>query len=164
MPVRGLAYRLGRLFVIVGGASLGALHVAVLFRRVTDGTLLRPWVIAQWLAALGLVAVAEYLRRRGMSVFRGRPAVVFWIVVALMHGMVAMPGAPGLVGVLHTIPITDSLPLGAGVLVVALATLAGILALGAKPALVGLEMRRALAALLPMSSPRGALSARGPPV
>lgn len=122
--MRGQAIRAGRLFVIALGALLGVLHVAVLARRVVEGTLWEPLVIAQWLVAIGLVGLAIGLRRRGVSVFQGRPAAAFWIVIALMHGMVALPGAPGFVGVVPAIPVTDAAPVGAGLLAGALALLA----------------------------------------
>ena len=161
--MRGLFHRLGRLFVIGGGVALGALHIAVLFRRVADGTLLRPLVMAQWLVALGLLTAAEYLRRRGVSVLRGRKAAAFWIVVALMHGIVTLPGGPGVVGVFDPVPIADALPVGVGLLAGALVALVGLLTPRFIPDVACFEIRRVAAMLFPVSRRPLALGARAPP-
>lgn len=161
--MRGQAHRIGRLFVAGAGISLGALHVVVLLRRVSDGTLLEPVVLAQWLVAIALLAAGAWLRRRGVSLFRGRAAAAFWIAVVLMHGMVALPGAPGLVGVLNTLPATDAMPVGAGLLVGALAVLAGF----SKRRFTAPPKRSragvAAAALGPIWRPQAGLAARAPP-
>ena len=163
VPVRSLVHRLGRLLVIGGGVALGVLHIAVLFRRVADGTLLRPLVMAQWLVALALVTAAGYLRRRGISVFRGRKAAAFWIVVALMHGIASLPGGPGVVGVFHTVPVSDVLPLGVGLLAGALVAFVGLLAPRSRGNLACLGMRRPATRLFPVSRRQLALGARAPP-
>ncbi len=161
--MRSLLHRLGRLLVIGGGVALGALHIAILFRRVADGTLLEPLVMAQWLVALGLVTAAGYLRRRGISVFRGRKAAAFWIVVALMHGVVSLPGGPGVVGVFDPVPMADALPLGVGLLAGVLVALVGLLTPRSGPDLVCLGMRRAATRLFAGSRWPLALGARAPP-
>lgn len=162
--MRGQTHRLGRLVVIAGGVSLVALHVAVLFRRVADGTLLRPLVVAQWLVALGLLTAVGVLRSRGVSIFRGRPAAAFWIVVALMHGVVALPGGPGLVGVFNAVPVTEALPVGIGLLAGALAVLVWFLTAQSTTALDCLGMRRTAAEILPTLRLQRRLAARAPPV
>ncbi|MCP4204548.1 MAG: hypothetical protein GY769_21780 [bacterium] len=161
--MRGLSQRLGRLVVIAGAVSLAVLHVAVLFRRVADGTLLRPLVVAQWLVAFGLLAVVGALHRRGVSILRGRPAAAFWIVVALMHGIVALPGGPGFVGVLNAVPVTDTVPMGFGLLAGALALLAGFLASRASSVPERFGFHRAWSAPRPVSRPLSASAARAPP-
>ncbi|MCH7665537.1 MAG: hypothetical protein IH936_06390 [Acidobacteria bacterium] len=161
--MRGLVHRIGRLLVIGGGVALGALHIAILFRRVVEGTLLKPLVMAQWLVALALVTAAGYLRRRGISVFRGRKAAAFWIVVALMHGIASLPGGPGVVGVFETVPGTDALPLAVGLLVGALVVFVGLLTPRSRPDLACLGMRRAATRLFAGSRWPLALGARAPP-
>lgn len=161
--MRSLLHRLGRLLVIGGGVALGALHIAVLFRRVADGTLLEPLVMVQWLVALALVMVVGALRRRGVSVFRGRRAAAFWIVVALMHGVVSLPGGPGVVGVFDPVPMADALPLGVGLLAGVLVALVGLLTPRSGPDLACLGMRWAATLLFPGWRRPLALGARAPP-
>ncbi len=163
VPVRGLVHRLGRLLVIGGGVALGGLHIAILFRRVADGTLFEPLVMAQWLVALALVTAAGTLRRRGVSVFRGRKAAAFWIVVALMHGIVSLPGGPGVVGVFETVPGTEALPLAVGLLAGALVAFVGLLTPRSGPDLARLGMRWAARLLFPGWRRPLALGARAPP-
>lgn len=158
--VRGQTHRLGRWSLLAGALGLGALHLVFLVRRVADGTLLKPTVFAEWAAAAGLVAVGVQLHRKGISVLRGRPAAALWIVVALMHGMVALHGAPGLVGV----PVADSLPIGASLLVGALAALLGLAATGAATPHLGLGTTLSFAAASLILGPSSTLAARAPPV
>jgi hypothetical protein len=42
-------------------------------------------VAARWLASALLVVVLEGLRRSGVSLIRGRRALVFWVTVMLLH-------------------------------------------------------------------------------
>ena len=76
---------------ILGGFStlatggLVVFHGALLAGRFADASIAHPEVIAQWVAAvlLGLGAVA--LRRQGRSLVSGRSALVFWLLVLLLH-------------------------------------------------------------------------------
>ena len=76
---------------ILGGLSLMAtgglvvFHAALLAGRFADATIAHPGVMAQWVAAalLGVGAVA--LRRQGSSLVSGRSALVFWLLVLLLH-------------------------------------------------------------------------------
>ena len=124
--MRALVLRSRRLLVIGAAAVLALLHVGVLWRRAADGTLLAPLVVAQWAVAAALVLTVVALRRRGVSVFKGRCGAAFWIVVALMHGMVALPGGPGLVGALGDAPVTAAVPAGLGLVAGVLMLLAGV--------------------------------------
>lgn len=153
-----------RLLVTGSAGLLGALHIAVLARRVADGTLLEPVVIAQWLVAIGLIATAVWLRRRGVSVFRGKPAAAFWIVIALMHGMVALPGAPGFVGGYDAIPVTNAVPVGASLLVGVLALIAAWRSAGGGPGLARSEPLAATAAPSARTGAPTSVAARAPPV
>ena len=158
--VRGQTHRLGQWSLLAGLLGLGALHLVFLVRRVADGTLLNPTVIAEWVVAAGLVAVGVQLHRRGISIFRGRPAAALWIVVALMHGMVALHGAPGLVGV----PVADSLPIGASLLVGALAALLGLAASRAATPRLGSGTDLPIVTASLILGPSSTLAARAPPV
>lgn len=123
-----------------------------------------PLVITQWLIAIVLGTLGLWLRRRGVSLLRGRPAAAIWIVIALMHGLVALPAGPGFVGIVGAIPVTGALPLGAGLLIGALA-LAAALLLGTRVQVDGvpnaLPWRPMVAPWTHGPSP---LAARAPPV
>lgn len=134
--MKGLAVRPWPLIAIAGGTALAVMHVGVLWRRVADGTLLTPLVVAQWMLAAVLIASVVALRRRGVSVFRGRAGAAFWIVVALMHGIVALPGGPGFVGVLSSAQVTVAAPVGVGLIAGALVLLAGLAAVMVRPGLL----------------------------
>ncbi len=105
------------------GAGLVLLHAGLLWRRLADGTLLDPHVAAQWVATTLLVAGALVLRRRGGSWVRGRRAAAFWILLLLLHGLVALPGGPGFAGLLLAEPWLVAAPLGTTLIVVLLVSL-----------------------------------------
>lgn len=145
------------------GALLALLHLGILWRRVADGTLLAPLVVAQWAMAVGLLLVVVALRRRGVSVFRGRSGAAFWIVVALMHGLVALPGGPGFVGALDTAPASALVPAGLGLLAGSLALLAGLAGSASGPRLLRLGPSRAAGNLAFAAGLPSSISARAPP-
>ncbi len=157
-----LAKRFRRAILLGGGAALVVLHLGILWRRVVDGTFLSPQVVAQWGVAGLLVVTAVVLRRRGVSLLRGRSAIAFWIVVALMHGMVALPGGPGFVGVLNTAPATVALPLSLCLVTGALVLLV-VLSARPRPSLLHFGPRHApLSLAFPAGLPP-AISPRAPP-
>ena len=128
-----------------------------------DGTLLEPLVIAQWVVAIAVVVTVLALRRRGVSIWHGRAGASFWIVVALMHGIVALPGGPGFVGVLDSTPATAAIPAGVGLVAGTLALLLGTAAPRPKPTLGVFRLCSAVAALLPPDLPPRSLAPRAPP-
>ena len=67
----------------IGG--LVAFHAALLAGRFADASIAHPEVLAQWVAAvlLGMGAVA--LRRKGSSLLSGRSALIFWLLLLLLH-------------------------------------------------------------------------------
>jgi len=70
------------------GASLALVtgfHGWLLARRLLDATIAEPEVLLRWLGACGLLAGAAWLRRAGVSVAQGRPALIFWLLVLLLH-------------------------------------------------------------------------------
>ncbi|MEZ5332273.1 MAG: hypothetical protein R2991_09540 [Thermoanaerobaculia bacterium] len=75
-------------------ATLGLLgfHARLLIERLANGSLARPAVAAQWVAAGTLVAWVWWARRRGISLISGRRALAFWVLVLLLHAVPAMPG------------------------------------------------------------------------
>lgn len=66
-------------------AALVVFHGVLLAGRFADATLAHPEVLAQWFAALLLLLGAFGLRRQGSSLLSGRGALVFWLLVLLLH-------------------------------------------------------------------------------
>jgi hypothetical protein len=86
--------RLRRLGVAAGAFGIGALvvfHALLLLRRFQDQSILEPAVALQWSATIALLGFLTYLRRQGVSLFRGRAALAFWLLVLLLH---LVPGTP----------------------------------------------------------------------
>ena len=79
------------------GTGLVLFHGRLLWHRWVDGSLADLGVAAQWLASALLVVGLVLVYRRHASLFRGREAVVVWILVALLHGMAAVPATQILV-------------------------------------------------------------------
>lgn len=81
--VRSRRFRL--IVLLVPIALIVAFHAILLMRRVGDASIMRPAVLAQWaFAALLLIAVSFF--RRLLSRNGGhRLAVIFWILVAILH-------------------------------------------------------------------------------
>lgn len=69
----------------VGALLIAGFHGWLLLQRLGDATIGEPGVLLRWLGGLGLVAAALYLRPRGVSLTRGRAALVFWLLVLLLH-------------------------------------------------------------------------------
>ena len=72
-------------------ASLVVLHVSILWARVAQGQLGEPAIASRWAAALVLLLALAVLRRRGVSILWGRRALVFWLLVLLLHAGVGVP-------------------------------------------------------------------------
>lgn len=62
-----------------------AFHAFLLVERFADASIAHPEVLAQWLGALLLGVGALALRRQGSSLVSGRSALVFWLLVLLLH-------------------------------------------------------------------------------
>lgn len=87
---------------ILGLASLGllvAFHAILFWERLANSTLFEPVPAIRWLATVALVAVLYRLHRNGISLLRGRGALVFWLLVLLLHvsfwGPLADPSSTG---------------------------------------------------------------------
>lgn len=66
-------------------AGLAAFHAALLAGRLADASIAHPEVLLQWVGALLLGVGAWALRRQGASLVSGRGALVFWLLVLLLH-------------------------------------------------------------------------------
>ena len=86
--MKPLATRLVRGTLLLLLASIGFFHLQILLTRLADGSVLQPLVVARWIASLAVCAVWLSLRRRGVRLFRGRAALVFWLLLVLIHGVV----------------------------------------------------------------------------
>ena len=79
---------LSRVQTLLGWALalvLIAFHAVLLWQRLVDATLLEPVPALRWLATLALSAVLWRWNRNGVSLLRGRAALVFWLLVLLLH-------------------------------------------------------------------------------
>jgi len=114
-------------------AAIVALHVALLWDRVVHGRLTDPAVGLRWLGAAVLIGALVALRRLGIPLLWGRRALVFWLLVLLLHMGTVAPDEPGLltdpVQILFVVPASVA-PLG--VLLVLLAAQRVRLGLGAQ--------------------------------
>ena len=72
---------LGRVAVLL----LSGFHAWLFWSHVVDGRLLEPAVATRWLLGVLLTAGFIGLRRTGLSLIRGRKAIVLWLLVALLH-------------------------------------------------------------------------------
>lgn len=68
-------------------AVVTAYHLWILAARFADGSVLEPLVAGRWLGSAALAGLILVLRRRGGSLRRGRGALVFWLLVVLLHGV-----------------------------------------------------------------------------
>jgi hypothetical protein len=83
--------RLGRVVCYLAVGALAGFHALLLIGRFQDQSILEPAVALQWGGTLALLGFLAYLRRQGVSLFRGRSALAFWLLVLLLH---LVPGAP----------------------------------------------------------------------
>ncbi len=65
--------------------GLVVFHAALLAGRFADASIAHPEVLAQWVGAVLLGVGAAALRRQGSSLVNGRSALVFWLLVLLLH-------------------------------------------------------------------------------
>jgi hypothetical protein len=89
-PVRTTLSILGSAGLALTGALAG-FHFLLLWRRIQDLSLLQPGVALRWLVAAALLAAMACLTRTGGSLFRGRRALVLWLLVLLLHGGAVAP-------------------------------------------------------------------------
>jgi hypothetical protein len=147
------------------GAALGLFHVWLFGRQAMEGALASPGLLLKWLAAFGLAAALVALRRKGVSLVRGRKAVAVWVLAALLHA----PAIGERVSALD-IPAVPEAVLTFSELIAPVALLTGLLALLwiARPrAAAPLRLLRALDAAIPSASwtacALAAFSPRPPP-
>lgn len=91
-------FRFSRLAAVpLGAALLVGFHLNLLWERIAAATLFEPLTALRWGTALLLLASALYASRRlGFSLWHGRGALVFWLMVLLLHSGAAIPVAQDL--------------------------------------------------------------------
>jgi hypothetical protein len=88
----GRTGRWARLALFGGtGLVLVLLHALLLWNRLTSLTLLEPMVLARYGAAVALLWGLARMRRSGISLWRGRRAMVFWLLVLMLHASAIVP-------------------------------------------------------------------------
>lgn len=93
----GSPWRLLRLGALaLGAAYLVALHAELLWQRIASQTLFEPLVALKWAGAAALVAGLAWMWRAGIPILRGRRAVVFWMLVLLLHAGTTVPAVEDL--------------------------------------------------------------------
>jgi len=110
--------RAGRRTLAWVGWALAVHHGLLLARRLIDASILEPTVLLRWAGAAVIAVLAADLRRRGVSLSRGRAPVVLGLLVLLLHVGVPAPAPEG-VDLLLVLPLGVAAGLGA-------ATLAGL--------------------------------------
>ena len=75
-----------RKFLTLAAALLAAFHLWLFASQVSAGELVDVGLVSRWAIAAGLVGALLQLRRRGVSIIRGRQPVAVWLLAALLHG------------------------------------------------------------------------------
>lgn len=85
-----------RLLGVLGlplAAGLLLFHGALLIERIESAELTSPLVALRWLSVPLVLGALLWLRRQRISLLRSRPAIVLWLLVAILHlGMIAGDG------------------------------------------------------------------------
>jgi hypothetical protein len=75
-----------RRVLTLAAALLAAFHVWLFAGQLWAGELLDLALVSRWAIAAGLAGALVHLRRRGVSLVRGRQPVAVWLLAALLHG------------------------------------------------------------------------------
>ncbi len=102
-PGRALRWALG-----AGVGLVTLFHAWLLVQRLIDASIAEPEVLLRWLGACGLLAGAAWLRPRGLSLVHGRSALIFWLLVLLLH----VGASPVVVSAVRAEELLLVLPLG----------------------------------------------------
>jgi hypothetical protein len=81
-----------RRFVPAIAFGIAGFHIVLLVRRFAEGEL-DPAALFRWSGAFLLLGAALWLRRHRVPLLWGRQALVFWLLVLLLHAG-APPSAP----------------------------------------------------------------------
>jgi hypothetical protein len=114
-----------RRLLAAAGVLLALFHVWLFAGQILNGRLDDPALLLRWVAAGGLVAGLVWLRRRGLSMVRGRAAATMWLLAALLHGPAlagrvddgSTLGLPEIASTLSQIAVASVAAIGLGLLV-----------------------------------------------
>jgi hypothetical protein len=129
--VAGAAWRIARAVAIVMATGLAAFHARLLWDRLAAGELFDPEIALRWSGALFLLVALVALHRAGVSLVKGRRALVVWLLVALLHWSAgptrsdAAAGLPDPSAILLVLPSTAAALLGLGLAIASLTTRRG---------------------------------------
>ncbi len=117
---------------MTAAGALALLHAWIFWDKLMTGRLVEGGSAIRWISGALLMAGLYWLRRQGVSLWRGRPAMTTWLLVVLLHMWSA--GSQPTPGVVLNEPVDTSastflLPLTAATLV----GLAGLLLAGVRP-------------------------------
>jgi hypothetical protein len=116
---------------IAAGAALALLHVWIFWDQLASGRLLEGASALRWTSAAALCAVLNTLRRRGVSLWWGRQAFSVWLLVALLHAWSASPATAGSDIASRDLASETAATFLIPVTALALASLVGLLLIGA---------------------------------
>ncbi|MCB1009339.1 MAG: hypothetical protein KDB94_10640 [Acidobacteria bacterium] len=112
---RAACLRAGRRTLAWVGWALAAHHGLLLARRLIDASIFEPTVLLRWAGAAAIAVLAADLRRRGVSLSRGRAPVALSLLVLLLHVGVPAPAPEG-ADFLLVLPVGVAAGLGAAAL------------------------------------------------
>jgi hypothetical protein len=117
--------RFARVALTVLVALLVAYHLVLFGVRVVDGSVLDPAIAAEWIVGLSLLLALGRLHRAGLSLVKGRGALVLWLAVLVLHAVALVPGEGNVLEVRVDQKVLGIVPLGVAV-GVAVSRLAGL--------------------------------------
>jgi hypothetical protein len=158
--------RFARALLAAPAVALTAFHLVLLAARVADGSVLDPAIAAEWVIGLTLLLGLARMHRAGLSLIRGRGALIMWLLVLILHAVAVVPADGGAFEFRVDLNLVAIIPVGVAIGVVA-SYLAGL-------SLVGSERPRVHLSLIGMRSGQegvalstdllSALVPRAPPV
>jgi hypothetical protein len=97
--------------------ALGLFHLRLFWQRLSDQTVLEPWVAGKWLISALLVIGLWRLKAAGFRLFSEKRAGVIWLLALLLHVQLPVvpvsmaPAASGVepIGLLLALPASASL-------------------------------------------------------
>ena len=75
-----------RRVLTLAAVLLAAFHLWLFADQMWAGDLVDLALVSRWVLAAGLAGTLLHLRRRGVSLIRGRQPVAVWLLAALLHG------------------------------------------------------------------------------
>ena len=75
-----------RRVLTLAAALLAVFHLWLFAGQMWAGELVDLALVSRWVIAAGLAGALPHLRRRGVSLIRGRQPVAVWLLAALLHG------------------------------------------------------------------------------